>query len=64
MKRLPHDPFLTDAWQQLLTDATLRQPQVGRILLLLVCLLFGLPLAWDGTHPAHDLTPTHAAHGR
>ncbi len=32
----------------------------GGVLTALILLLL---VAWDGTHPAHDLTP-HAAHGR
>lgn len=63
MSRLPHDPFLTDAWQQLLTRG-LTLPHVARDVLLVTITAFLLLMAWDGTHPAHDLTPTHAAHGR
>ena len=43
MKRLPRDPMTQYAWQQFATDAVLRQPQVGWIVLLIIVLLIVAP---------------------
>ena len=64
MKRLPHDPFLSDAWQQLYTKG-LTLPHVGRDVLLLTITALLLLVGWSTLHPTHDLTPTtHAARSR